>query len=540
MKNILTQKYQSLKDVIAYRWAMMRRPHANAAIAEISAQCPTGHPGAILCEGLWDHPHHWLRLAMFRCAAAEKFGSDLIGLYEETSAPTVIDSLRALGLSAEEIVPSAITDSHYAMADEMLHGIDTPRKALDLKFPNEYPAHFFYDGVLKLEKIGQMDCASPQLRNHLAAALKYLDFYKGVFTQHEIRALVVSHPTTIRFSTLVWTALRHQIPVFVLNYVNKHITIQKLDTVEEFYSGLIDIPTIDHRDSLSEVHRARLISHGERFLNAALAGKEGQISMVKVYADGDKAFASRQAFCEKIGADPSKPINVVMANCWPDFPNGHGPSYYTDYVDWFNITLAAIRDDKTCTWILKPHPAEHLYGQQTTMRNLLDFPLPEGVYMWPESASTTDAMSFADTVVTAIGTAGIEFPAVGIRALTGRATPYSTWGFANCANSKESYTHALKTISSLPKPDKRAQDDAKIYLALTNADLSEGKGLHLPWGLFSYRLWAGLSSYISDNRILINREIACISEWIDSQARSYHVHRMLTQSDNDQDTASHP
>ena len=49
--------------------------------------------------------------------------------------------------------------------------------------------------------------------------------------------------------------------------------------------------------------------------------------------------------------------------CWPDFPNGQGPTYFTDYQDWFEITLEIIKDIKEYNWIVKPHPAEKMYGE---------------------------------------------------------------------------------------------------------------------------------------------------------------------------------
>jgi|GEM_PF-3141933 len=534
MMKALSKKYKSARDFLSYRWAMLQRPKANASIAHISEQTPSGHPGAILCEGLWDHPHHWLRLSMFRRAAAKTFGSDLIGLYEQTAAPNVIASLRALGLNGEEVIPSTVSDKCRDKAASMLDGIHTSREIFSLDFPDGYPAHYFHDGVLKAEKIGQLDFSSTHLDEHLAKTLSYLEFYKAVFERHDIRALVVSHPTTIRFSTLVWTALNKGVPVFVLNYVNKHITIRRLDRTEEFTTWPNDLPTIEDRDNLSAESRSQLIDLGDKFLAASLTGKEGQISMVNVYGNGNQAFASRQAFCKTIGADPSKPINVVMANCWPDFPNAYGPSYYTDYVDWFRITLKAIGNDNTCTWILKPHPAEHLYGEKTTMKKLLDFPLPKDVYLWPQAASGIEIHSFADTVLTAIGTSGIEFPALGVRVLAAKETPYTSWGFANFVDSKDAYTKALQTISQLPKPSDRAQEDAKIFLALTNADLPETSGLQLPWGLISYRLWPTLPIFIHDNQTQIEHEIDCIENWLNTQARSYHVSRMLMLSANGQ------
>ena len=39
--------------------------------------------GKILIDGLWDHPHHWLRLSIFLSAAKKILGSKIIGVYEK-------------------------------------------------------------------------------------------------------------------------------------------------------------------------------------------------------------------------------------------------------------------------------------------------------------------------------------------------------------------------------------------------------------------------------------------------------------------------
>ena len=37
--------------------------------------------GCILIEGMWDNPHHWIRTIMLRNAIAEKYGSEMMGVY---------------------------------------------------------------------------------------------------------------------------------------------------------------------------------------------------------------------------------------------------------------------------------------------------------------------------------------------------------------------------------------------------------------------------------------------------------------------------
>ncbi len=527
MLSTLNRKINTAHNHAVYLLSEMTRDKANRAIAKVALNTPPDHAGSILCEGLWDHPHHWLRVAMFRRAAAKYYGSGLVGLYEETTLPKVVSSLRALGLTAEETVPRSVPAEFSTQAVEMLKNVHSPRQVMNLNFPDGYPAHYFYDGTIKANKVGQVDCTDPSLASDLGKALHYLAFYKGVFARHDIRAVVISHPTTIRFSTLAWTALGRGIPVFVMNYVNQHITIRKLTDTDEFVGAAVDAPSTAERDALDSKERERLVELGGDFLQAQRTGRDGQIAMVGVYGGGKLRYALRSDFCQRFGGDPGKPNIVIMGNCFPDFPNAFGPSYFTDYVEWFKLSLSAIDGGGGCNWILKPHPAEHHYGDKVSLRTLVGETLPDGVFFWPDDASGIEIAAHADCIVTAAGTSAIEYAALGKRVLVGRETTFTPWGFVNFARSEQEYVEALRNAPDLPLPDWRQQNDAKIYAALTVADPPGSKVLRFPWGLKSFRLWPGLPNFIFDNRDGIENEMETMSRWLDSGKRCYNVFRII-------------
>lgn len=527
MLSILIRKTRTAQNHAVYLLSEKTRPRANRAIAKLALDTQPGHDGSILCEGLWDHPHHWLRLAMFRRAAAKHFGSGLVGLYEEETSPPTVSSLRALGLTAEEIVPQSVPAAYSRRAAEMLRNVQSPREVMEMTFPDDYPGHYFYDGVLKANKVGQVDGDDPSLAGHLSKALHYLAFYEGVFDRHDIRAVVVSHPTTIRFSTLVWAALGRGIPVFVMNYENQHITIRKLTKADDFVGAVVDYPSRAVRDALAPVERKRLAEIGGSFLQAQRTGREGQIAMVGVYGDGKLKYGKRSDFCRRFGGDSGKPNIVLMGNCFPDFPNAMGPSYFTDYVEWIKLSLAAIEGDAGCNWILKPHPAEHHYGDRVSLRTLVGETLPDGVFFWPDDMSGLELVAHADCIVTAAGTSAIEYSALGKRVLVGRETPYTPWGFVNFASSRQEYVEALRNAAGLPLPDQCQQEDAKIYTALTLADPPTSEAVRFPWGLKSYRLWPGLPGFIESNRAALSREISFMEKWLRSGATAYNVYKKL-------------
>ncbi len=528
MYQLLRSKFQTARNLIAYHRAQLSRPAANRSVAELANIGFGNSEGVILCEALWDHPHHWLRLAMLRAAMAPIYGSNLVGIYEDSTGTKTRASLRALKLAGEEVVPDVVPESCHARAQDMLEGIETPAQLLQMEFPSGYLTHFFYDSYLKAERIGQADCGDPKLALHLAQALHYHAVYDRIMSRHDVNALIVSHPTTTRFSMLVWAALCRQIPVFVLNYMNGHITIRRLDKSEHLLSMSHDYPTVSDRDSLGPDQRRILADLGMAYLQSMRQGKQGQIKLVRVYGDGSRRFSSRAEFANSIGADPNKPNVVIMTNCWPDFPNTHGPSYFTDYVDWFRMTLSAISGNRKYNWIVKPHPAESRYGKRVSLKGLVGDRLPNCVYYWPDGATGVDVGEFADCVVSAAGTAGIEYPAIGARALIARETPFTSWGFVNYASSAAEFREKLNRAAELPLPNERQQEDALIYVALHLADPPDADlHLRLPYGLLSYRLWPGIPGFIENNRAALTREIGLMEQWLRSGTRAYNVYKML-------------
>jgi hypothetical protein len=530
--NILARKARTVVNHINHFRCQRTRPAANQWFARISRQVSVDRKGAILCEGLWDHPHHWLRLAMFRCALAPHYGSGLVGVYEQSSPNTVVESLRSLPLSGEEMIPSQVPPSYLEMAGERLAGVRTANDVLNLDIADGYPMHFFYDGVLKLELLGTIDGNTSGLKAHLARTLFYIDTYQDILERNDIRAVVVSHPTTNRFSTLVWAAIRRGIPVFVINYRNQHITLRKLTELSEIGNMPEDVPSIDDLNSLSPEQRGHLIEVGRDFLDGLHKGQQGEIAVTGAFGEGKAQYRNRADLARAAGGDPDKPNIVVLTSCWPDFPNAMGRSYFTDHVDWFERTHAVAREDTQYNWIFKPHPAEEMYGRKTSLRQLIDGRLGDGVYLWPEKATGIDVLDCADCAVTALGSVGFEYPALGARALVARETAYTDWGFSNFAGNADEYAQMLRRAAELPLPTPRMREDALIYMALrltTPAHTQDG-GYRYPWGRLSYKIWPDLPKFIEANLPEFDREISMIDRWLRSDSASYSVFKSINGS----------
>ena len=513
-----------------FRKALRSRPGANLVFASFSRRGGTARSGSVLCEALWDQPYHWLRVAMFRNALADTFGSGLVGLFQEDTPEAARASLRSLTLTAEEVLPVTVPSLYQQRAESLLLHIETAKQLIDMKLPRDLPAHIFYDGVLKVQRLGLVDCRSVDLSYYLGLVLQYLDFYDEVLGRHDIRAVIVSHPVHFRYGTLVWVALQRGIPVFVINYINETITIRKLSVVEDFHMP-VEYPTVSQRDLLSREKRSRLASIGRSYLEQMRQGRVGQIAMVGGYLGEKERYRDRHRMHKILGTDESKPNVVIMAPCWPDFPHMCGRSYYTDFQDWFEMTLTEIEGLKECNWILKPHPAESLYGDKITLKKLVRMRLSAGIFIWPDGVSGNALEQFADCIVTCVGSAGIEYPAIGKTVLTASRTIYTEWGFCHQSHDMDAYLSNLGRIAQLRSPSSEDQENAQIFAALTYTSPPETKGERgeyvYPWGLLSYRLWEGLPSFVATNKGSVDKEIRMMRRWVESDCHSYNVYKGL-------------
>ena len=67
-----------------------------------------------------------------------------------------------------------------------------------------------------------------------------------------------------------------------------------------------------------------------------------------------------------------------------DFPNISPPTWYLDYVDWFKKTIKNNNHLDQFNWIIKPHPAEYMYGSKTKAYNFLKTNKYNHIALWPE------------------------------------------------------------------------------------------------------------------------------------------------------------
>ena len=119
-----------------------------------------------------------------------------------------------------------------------------------------------------------------------------------------------------------------------------------------------DLPTRNELINLNKDKKNEFIKKGNIYLENNKKGIGNQMSIFNTYKQKNSDYINKEKFFEKNDLDLNKPLVVIMAHCFSDFPNYYGPAWYTDYVEWISFTLKTISNINSCNWTLKPHPAE--------------------------------------------------------------------------------------------------------------------------------------------------------------------------------------
>jgi hypothetical protein len=525
MPAILRRKTKAAWTEAHFRGVNLIRPLADRAIGAVARSARMRGMGLMLIEGLWDHPYHWLRLAMLRSALSDR-AAGLVGLYEEGTPGRVRRSLRAIGLDAEECIPSDIPREFVDEANRLLAACSSTQSIFEMRLPLDFPPHQLYDGALKSEELGTIRPDHPKLAAYLARLLHYLSYYQDLLARRDVRVVATSHPTFPRFSALIWCALHRNIPVFSTIHVNEHVSGRKFGSLTDYRGALSDRPSRDILDSLKPAERQDLIEEGRCYYSQIRSREIGQFSILDIY--GAKRDRTRDELAALTGADPAKPNVVILTSCWSDGPNGAGPTYFTDYQDLLERMLAVIGRVKECNWLLRPHPAEFMYGNKMRLAKLVAGRLPSNAFLWPQDFSANAIPTVADCVVTPAGTSGIEYTALGLPVLVCRETTYTPWGFASVARDAGDLAAKLEHAWMLPAPTQRQREDAFIFMAMTFTSPPATRGQYLyQWGSKSWRIWPSLSRFISENRDSIDRETWMLRRWAESSIDSYNVFKWL-------------
>lgn len=155
---------------------------------------------------------------------------------------------------------------------------------------------------------------------------------------------------------------------------------------------------------------------------------------------------------------------VVMSHAFSDAPHVGEGLLFSDYYDFLEKTLLYLNDSEFINCFVKPHPSSYMWNEKGAVEEMIERHNLKNVYVTPLDFNTNSISDFADCIVTAKGTAGLEFTCLGIPALTAGKGYYSGFGITPEPESLREYFDLLGNCHNLEKINQDTKNKALVLL----------------------------------------------------------------------------
>jgi hypothetical protein len=194
----------------------------------------------------------------------------------------------------------------------------------------------------------------------------------------------------------------------------------------------------------------------------------------------------------RLGITNQNPIVFVFAHVFSDAPQGNSDgSLFEDYFVWLRETITRASKIEKINWVIKEHPSVKAYGEKGLVEKMVRKYCPDSscVFVCPHDFSTANVKNIAHAVVTAQGTAGLEFACVGLPVVITSKPFYSGFGFTLEPESRSEYFQMLENLMEIRRPDSDQVRLANIVFAsfgkmfLNDNSIIDSVVKDLTWGV---------------------------------------------------------
>ena len=177
------------------------------------------------------------------------------------------------------------------------------------------------------------------------------------------------------------------------------------------------------------------------------------------------SFKDRKQFNKFFNFENNKKNILFLPHAMSDnIFNNEWNIFKTSY-NWFYETISEINNLNSVNWIIKPHPYEYKFPG-VTARDVFNEKVKEekkNIFFLNENIHINEIYKYVDVVLTGNGSAGFEYPSLGIPTITTSDAKYSNFKFTYAPKYKKDYFDMLKRLDKLKKPNKQKIKDAQIF-----------------------------------------------------------------------------
>ena len=344
--------------------------------------------------------------------------------------------------------------------------LDTPDDVLDFRIDGIRFGDIIYDNTL-IRGYATLKEVDRKVLWVLYDFFKHRFMINDIIRRYRLDSFVVAHTIGMFGGTFSRYLVKNGIEV--INRVGSHeIVLKKYQAASDigFYPAR---PEARYFELLMSLPGNEVIPLADHYLNERHNKNVRHISVELAFSKAKRLFETSNEFCEHFNLDPAKKTVFVMLHVFNDHPHSHfsTPMYFRDYFDWFEKTLEIAKTIRSVNWIFKEHPAAGLYTTRDVDLDKIFARLDIPHIRFLNRNADFNALSMhriADTIVTCLGTPGLEYATLGIPCILAGEAPYSGFGFTVEPGSLAEYAQCLRTIGELPRLTAEQTKAAKIVM----------------------------------------------------------------------------
>ena len=327
-----------------------------------------------------------------------------------------------------------------------------PGDILNFEYDRVKYGDLIFDEYLLKEKVATIAKLNWRILLYLLQCLLRHEHILALLRSSNFRAVLVSHQVGIKSGVMLRVALRYGYEGYLRagQYKSSFQRFTSLDQVYDYEYKPFPKDITRLNNALGNDFNITYKSIKSR----QTQGNGGNDSST-AYSKLSKLYKDKQSFDEDYSLDTKKNNIFVMLHSFNDYPHSHFKwMIFQDFYHWFKKTLKFAREDDSVNWIFKQHPSIRFYPTKDVDYDQEFSDLPPHIRYLDENKplNTLSLTKCADVVITCIGSAGFELPALsGTPSIIAGDTFYSGLGFAYEPNNETEYFNLLKHIASIPK-----------------------------------------------------------------------------------------
>lgn len=485
--------------------------------------------GIVLIDGLWENPNYWIRLNLILRAlnlySVKKFG--LLGEYSRNSIKQSFNSFKINNLI--DITKINIDENSVnLMANRLITNSVSSSDILKWRLPYNFPPELLYDSLLSKLKTPSINLKDPRLIKFTIKLLTEIEVAFKIFEKFKFSLFLCSHSMGSTYGSLVWAAIKNNVKVICLYGDYGTLRFIKYDNLFQLRKHILQVPSQKQFNNISPKKQSEYIKKGAKYINDRLNKKTSDIG-AKLAIHKKRDEIGRNTILEYFKSYDKK-IITVYTHHWSDFPHSLGLKNFTDFKEWFDITLNEAVKNKKFLWLFKGHPISEKYHYSSTkliQKYLSKKENIDHIKIVPETWDWKTILDSTDYVITCVGSIGFEASAMNKFVLLSDPGWYGILGFGKLSISKRDY---IKNLQS--------NWWESINLNTSKSNASKFIGIHYcnPEWLTEYyfmddneqnKIYNNLKSFLNKNSQNFQKEISCLQSWLTSKEQNYHIYKNL-------------